>query len=137
MTYLAKHISTSINVPADRVYKFVSNPENLPQWASGLSASIQKSGNDWISNSPMGPVKIRFAARNKFGILDHKVTLPTGIKINNPMRVFPNNNGCELIFTLYQMPDMSEKQFLEDAILVSQDLNKLKNLLEQKLVFNE
>jgi len=41
--------------------------------------------------------------RNKFGILDHDVTLPSGAKVYNPMRVLPNNDGCELIFTLYQL----------------------------------
>jgi hypothetical protein len=65
--------------------------------------------------------------------LDHIVTLPTGIKVYNPMRVFPNNNGSELVFTLYQLADMTEEQFIEDANLVEKDLKKLKDLLENKM----
>lgn len=49
------------------------------------------------------------------------------------MRVFPNNNGSELVFTLYQLADMTEEQFIEDANLVEKDLKKLKDLLENKM----
>ena len=43
MTFMAKHISVSINRSAAQVYEFASNPENLPKWAAGLSGSIKKS----------------------------------------------------------------------------------------------
>jgi uncharacterized membrane protein len=131
LTYKSLHISVSINRPADEVYEFASNPENLPQWAAGLSGSIKNANGDWIAESPMGRISIKFAERNKFGILDHDVTLPSGAKVHNPMRVLPNNDGSELIFTLYQRPDMSEQMFAEDAKEVARDLEKLKSLLEK------
>jgi len=131
MTYKSLHISVSINRPADQVYEFASNPENLPQWAAGLSGSIKNVNGDWIAKSPMGRISIEFAERNKFGILDHDVTLPSGAKVYNPMRVLPNNDGSELIFTLYQRPDMSDRMFDEDAKEVARDLEKLKILLEK------
>jgi hypothetical protein len=131
LTYKSLHISISIDRPADEVYEFVSNPENLPKWAAGLSGSIQNVNGDWIAESPMGRVIIKFAERNKFGILDHDVTLPSGEKVNNPMRVFPNNDGSELIFTLYQRPGMSERMFADDLKAVAKDLEKLKTLLEK------
>jgi uncharacterized membrane protein len=31
MTFMAKHISVSINRPAAQVYEFASNPENMPK----------------------------------------------------------------------------------------------------------
>jgi len=130
-TFKSQHICVSINCSADEVYEFASNPKNLPKWAAGLSGSIKNINGDWIAESPMGRIKVKFAGKNKFGILDHDVTLPSGEKVYNPMRVFPNNNGSELIFTLYQRPDMSDKMFAEDAKLVKRDLEKLKSLLEK------
>ena len=130
MTFKSKHISVSINRPADDVYEFASNPENLPQWAAGLSGSIENVKGDWIAESPMGRVKVEFAEKSKFGILDHDVTLPSGEKIYNPMRVFPNDDGSEVIFTLYQRSDLSDQMFAEDAEAVAKDLEKLKSLLE-------
>lgn len=65
-----------------------------------------------------------------FGLLDHDVTLPSGVKIYNPMRVFPNNDGSELIFTLYRRSDVSDQEFAQDANSAEKDLAKLKTLLE-------
>ena len=132
MTFTAKHISVSINRPAAQVYEFASNPENLPKWAAELSGSIKKVDEDWIAESPMGRVKVKFAEKNKFGVLDHDVTLPSGVKVYNPMRVYPNSDGSELVFTLYRRrPDMSDQEFAEDAKAVEKDLAKLKTLLEK------
>jgi len=130
-TFKSHHISVSINCPVDQIYEFASNPENLPKWAAGLSGSIKNIKGEWIADSPMGKIKIEFAEKNKFGILDHDVTLPSGEKVYNPMRVFPNNNGSEVNFTLYQRPGISDKMFKEDAKLVRRDLEKLRNLLEK------
>jgi hypothetical protein len=131
MTFVAKHISVSINRPAAQVYEFASNPENLPKWAAGLSGSIKKVNDDWIAESPMGTVKVKFAEKNKFGVLDHDVTLSSGAKFYNPMRVFPNNDGSELVFTVYRRPDVSDQEFAEDVRAVEKDLAKLKRLLER------
>ena len=99
--------------------------------AAGLSGSIKKVDEDWITESPMGTVKVKFADKNKFGVLDHDVTLPSGVKVYNPMRVFPNNDGSELVFTLYRRADVSDQEFAEDAKAVEKDLAKLKTLLEK------
>jgi hypothetical protein len=129
--FRSKHVSVSINRPADEVYAFASNPENLPRWAAGLSGSIKNIKGDWIAESPMGTVKVQFVDRNKFGILDHHVTLPSGETVYNPVRVFANNDGSELIFTLYQRADVSAEMFTADANAVTSDLETLKTLLEQ------
>lgn len=132
MTFMAKHISVSINRPATEVYEFASNPGNLPKWAAGLGGSIRKIGEDWIADSPRGAVKVKFADKNKFGILDHDVTLASGVRVYNPMRVFPNGDGSELVFTLYWRTGMSEQMFVEDAKAVTKDLQELKALLEKQ-----
>lgn len=62
---------------------------------------------------------------------DHDVTLPSGVRVYNPMRAVANNNGSEVIFTLYRLPDVSEQHFMEDARMVERDLKKLKEILEK------
>ena len=131
MTFTAKHISVPINRSAAQVYEFASNPENLPNWAAGLSGSLKKVNEDWIAESPMGRVKVKLAEKNNLGVLDHDVTLPSGVKVYNPMRVFPNNDGSELVFTLYRRPEMSDQEFAEDAKAVEKDLATIRTLLEK------
>ncbi len=129
-THQVRHISVSIDRPPDEVYAFVSNPKNLPKWATGLSGSIKKVNGEWIADSPMGKIKIKFAEANTFGILDHEVVLESGAKINNPMRVIANGAGSEVFFTIIRQPDVSDDKFAEDANWVAKDLRILKGLLE-------
>jgi len=109
----------------------MANPENLPKWAEGLSRStVTKVNDEWIADSPMGKVKIRFVEFNEFGILDHDVTLPSGEINHNPLRVVKNGNGSEVIFTIFHLPQISNADFNDDIKLVEQDLKKLKTILE-------
>jgi hypothetical protein len=127
-----KHISLSIRRRPQEVYDFASNPENLPRWAAGLSgATIVRSGDAWVSESPMGRVRIQFAQKNSLGVMDHDVTLPSGEVNHNPFRVLPNDAGSEVVFTLFRLPRMSEASFEHDASLIRKDLGALKRLLER------
>ncbi len=131
-THQSRNLSVSINRDAEDVYNFVSVPENFPRWASGLGKSLKKVNGEWIAETPEGPVKVMFSERNEFGVLDHWVSPKPGLQIYIPMRVIPNGSGCELIFTLFRLPDMSDEQFAADAEWVMRDLTSLKNLLESQ-----
>src|SRR3712207_4096731 len=129
---LVQHISVSIGRPAGEVYAFAADPGNLPRWAAGLAAGeVKRAGDGWVMDSPMGTVRVRFAEPNTFGVLDHDVTLPSGEVVHNPMRVVPNGRGCEMTFTLFRRPGVSDEEFRDDAGRVEQDLRQLKRLVEQ------
>lgn len=133
MTFATQHISVSINCSAEDAYQYISNPENMHFWAAGLSdTSLRKSGEYWIASSPMGTVKIRFADTNSYGVVDHDVTLPNGEVNHNPLRMIRNADGCEIIFTLFRLPRMSEEDFQNDAAMIEKDLLTLKAILEQQ-----
>ncbi|WP_308364517.1 MULTISPECIES: SRPBCC family protein [unclassified Microbulbifer] len=126
-----QHISIYIDRPPEEVYGFASDPANLPQWAAGLASSrVEKEGDEWVADAPFGRVKIKFTERNPFGVMDHDVQLASGLTVHNPMRVMPNGEGSEFLFTLIRQPDMSEEQFAEDRAAVERDLKALKDLLE-------
>lgn len=130
MTLPSQHLSISIDCSPERVYKFVADPTNLPQWASGLSQSIECIEGEWIADSPMGRIKVKFAPSNDFGVLDHEVTLPSGVAHYNPMRVLPNGNGSEVIFTLYQHSNVGDEALASDVKAILHDLKTLKSILE-------
>jgi hypothetical protein len=131
MASRSQHISIGIDRPASTVYDFAADPLNLPRWAAGLAGStVERDGERWFTDSPMGRVTFVFAPHNDFGVLDHDVTLPTGETVYNPMRVISDGDGCELVFTLRQRPDMSDEEFQRDADSVAQDLATLRTLVE-------
>jgi len=126
-----QHISIGIDRPMSEVYEFASNPLNLSKWAAGLAGSkVERDGDQWFTMSPMGRVTFTFAPRNDFGVLDHDVTLPSGQIVSNPLRVISDGNGCEVVFTLRQRPDMTDEDFERDAHAVASDLAMLKSVVE-------
>jgi hypothetical protein len=126
----SKQISEWIDRRAADVYEYVSDPANLPQWASGLGKSVENVDGQWFVETPSGRVGFAFAERNTYGVLDHDVTLPSGEIIHSPMRVVPDGDGCEVVFSLRRLPDMSDEDFARDAGLVQADLTRLKHVLE-------
>jgi hypothetical protein len=54
MTWPVVHISRSFDHDVAAVSSVAGDPENLPAWASGLSAGIRQEDGRWITDSPMG-----------------------------------------------------------------------------------
>jgi hypothetical protein len=127
------HISVYIDRRPVEVYAFASDPRNLPRWAAGLARSeIKKDGDAWIADAPFGQVRVKFAPQNPFGVMDHDVALPSGVTVHNPMRVVPNGDGSEFVFTLIRRPGMTDAELASDKGAVERDLKTLKNLLERR-----
>jgi hypothetical protein len=129
MTREVRRLSVSINRAAADAYDFLSVPENFPKWASGLAGSLRKAADGWIAETPTGPATVRFSERNAYGVLDHAVDTPRG-SVYVPLRVVPRGKGCELVLTLFRLPEMSEQKFAADAEWVMRDLQAAKRILE-------
>ena len=124
-------LTISINCDHKKVYEFVSNMENMPRWAKTFCRSIKKSDGEWVIETSQGPMGIRIAPKNDFGILDHTVIPAPGVEVFVPMRVVPNGSGSEVIFTLFQQAGMSDENFAKDQGMIEQDLATLKQIMEQ------
>lgn len=132
MSSRSEHISIRIDRRVTDVYDFAADPRNLPKWAAGLAGSrVERDGEQWFTESPMGRVTFTFAPRNDFGVLDHDVTLPSGETVYNPLRIIRDGDGCEAVFTLRQRPGMTDDDFERDADAVARDLTSMKTLVER------
>ncbi|EJN03159.1 SRPBCC family protein [Phyllobacterium sp. YR531] len=135
---MTAHEARSLQIAIQRnwqdVYRYASLPENLPEWASGLTSGLQKSGNEWLADGPAGKLRLRFAPENEFGVLDHWVITETDENVYIPLRVVANGDASEVIFTLFRLPGMDDEKFTADAAWVMRDLQKLRDLLEAQLV---
>jgi uncharacterized protein YndB with AHSA1/START domain len=127
-----RHIAVHIDRPADDVYEYVSDPANLPEWASGLSGSIEPIEGEWVSQSPMGQVIVRFADRNGFGVADHEVVLPGGQTFHNPLRVLADGAGSEIVFSLHRADGVSDDDYERDAATIVKDLETVRGILESE-----
>ena len=129
----SRTLSVRVDQPFARVYEFMVDPGNWNQWAFGLGKSLRQSNGGWIADSDGGVVKVRFTARNPYGVLDHTVIRSSGAQVHVPMRLITNGSGCELLFTLFREPGISDERYDSDANFVQRDLDRLKALLEGNL----
>lgn len=126
----SRHLTVSIERPADQVYAYVRDPAHLPDWAAGLAAGIRRERGEWVADSPMGRVLVRFVPVNEYGVLDHDVVLPDGTTTTNPVRVLADGAGSEVVFTLRRRPGTTDEAFAADAHAITADLDTLKRVLE-------
>lgn len=128
----SRTISVEIAVPVETVYRCVRDPEQLPKWAAGICKSVTVIDGVWHvdTGTELGTVLLELCADNRYGVLDHVVTLPNGHSQNNPMRVLANGEGSELMFTVFQAEGMSDEAFVKDVQAVTRDLKTIKALLE-------
>jgi uncharacterized protein YndB with AHSA1/START domain len=125
-------VAERIGRPADDVYAYVSDPANIPEWAPGLGDRVERSGDDWFVETPMGRVRLTFAPPNAYGVLDHEVALPNGEHFQNPLRVIPYGEGSEIVFTVRRLPGVSDAEFDRDVAAVTADLSRLRRILEDR-----
>ena len=132
MTLKTRMVSIGIDRDWKDVYAFASIPENMPSWATGLGKGIEYVDGVWRGEGPEGPITIRFADPNPYGILDHHVLVAPGKELYIPARVIANGSGAEVIFTVFQREGVTEEDFAADAAWVAKDLATLKRILESK-----
>lgn len=128
----SRTLSIFIARPWQQVYETVWRPQDFARWASGLSASPLEKVDAvwWRATGPDGPIAIRFSDHNAFGVMDHYVDLGAGTVIYVPMRIVANQEGAEVLFTLFRQPGMSDQKFAADAEWVVRDLLALKALFD-------
>ena len=126
----SRHLTVRIERRASDVYEYASNPANVPAWAPGLGTAIELMDGAWFIGTGDDRVRVAFAEHNPFGVLDHEVTLPSGDVVHVPMRVIPDGDSSEVVFTLRRRPEMTDDEFERDAGLVQADLDRLKRILE-------
>ena len=124
-------VSVSVQRNPRAVYEYVSNPRNLPDWAPGFARSVREERDGWTVETGEGPVRAAFVPDNPFGVADHRVTGSEGLDVLNPMRVISNDEGAEVMFTLFQSAGVPDDRFQRDLELVEADLKTLKRLLEE------
>lgn len=127
----SKVITCSVRRDARELYEMLWQPESFLRWASGLSnAGLEKDAQGWKAQGPEGPIRIRFSGHNDFGVMDHWVDVGAGRVVYVPLRIVANEEGSEVMLTLFRQPQMSAEKFAEDEAWVRKDLASLKALAE-------
>lgn len=127
-----KTFSVTIERGTDEVYEYMTNPANFAEWAVSFCRSVGRTGGGWTIETAEGPMSLRFADGNPYGIMDHYVRAEAGNEKPNPARVIPDASGSKVIFTVFQAEDEADRQHAMAFRNVEEDLLALKRVLEQR-----
>ena len=130
-TYRSAVVHTSIQAPPEKVVAFLSDMEKWKSWAPWIESATKYSPREWRLETDVGIMQFRFVEPNPLGVLDHDVTLATGVSVTNSLRAIPNGTGSELVMVLLQWPHMSAEEFERDVRAVTDDLQRIKDVIER------
>ncbi len=123
-------VHISILAAPKSVVAFLTDMENWKTWAPWVRSVTRQSDGSWSLDTTDGAMTVQFVEPNSFGILDHCVTLASGMTVRNAMRVVPNGSGSELEMLVMRSPEMSTEQFDQDLQAVTDDFARLKTAAE-------
>jgi uncharacterized membrane protein len=126
----AEVVHISILAPRQRVIAFLSDMNNWKTWAPWVRSVSRLSARDWTLETDAGPMRVHFVEWNSLGVLDHQVTLASGVTVLNSMRVLANGSGSELVMVVFQSPGASAEEFERDVQAVRDDLGRIKKVAE-------
>jgi hypothetical protein len=124
----------TIDASPSQVFRFVSNPESLPQWARAFCQAIRPDGDAWLVSSPQGEVRVRYRTDEALGVIDFRLSPAPGIEALAASRVVPNGDSAEYVFTQFQTPGMPDDLFTRQGQALREELVILKALLEGRTV---
>lgn len=112
------------------LYETIWKPEFFPRWASGLSQGpLVQEGNIWKGQGPQGAIKVRFTEHNPFCIMDHWIDGGYSKEIFVPMRIVANQQGSQVLITVFRQPLLSDERYAQELEWVRRDMQALQTLL--------
>ena len=83
----------------------------------------------WSFIGPYGKSKVKFNQNKSLGILDHQY-VDEESSWHIPMRVIPNGDFSEVIITLNKPDELSDEQFDQRVLEMSELIVNMKNIIE-------
>ena len=123
--------STDIAAPPDKVYAFLADPMNWPQYAVVNLRSVSPGQDGWFKAvTKFGEGELKINGVKELGLFDHVWKDPQA-SWQVYSRVVPNGGGSTVTMTLFQPPVMSEQQFDHAMKEMDVEMAKLKEILER------
>jgi uncharacterized protein YndB with AHSA1/START domain len=125
--------SVRIDVEPEHVYGYVSDAQNLPQWATGFAKSVRAQGaGTWNVETPQGEVELQVTADPHHGVIDFWIEPAPGIRVLAASRVVGYGGITEFMFTQFQPPGMPDALFQSQVDAARTELDGLKARLESR-----
>jgi hypothetical protein len=126
-------VTKTINIKAspERVWDFLNDLANWPQWAihNVFSATPGENGY-WLLEGPRGTQHVKMLSDKALGILDQEFNDPEEGNWLVPCRVVAGSEGAHFMMTFTKPGVMPDEPFYKAVELIEQEISKLKEVLE-------
>ena len=133
MKNIARSAIKSVDIQArpDKVFAFLANPMNWPQYAVVNLRSVSPGQDGWFrAVTKFGEGALKVNAVKELGVFDHVWKDPQATwQVFS--HVVPNSEGAAVMMTLFQPAVMSDQQFDEAMKQMEIEMKKLKEILER------
>ena len=123
--------SADIQASPEKVYAFLADPMNWPQYAVVNLRSVSPGQNGWFKAvTKFGEGELKVNGLKEIGLFDHVWKDPQATW-HVYARVVPNGDGSTVMMTLFKPPAMSDQQFDHSMEEMDIEMDKLKEILER------
>ncbi|MBA3374501.1 MAG: SRPBCC family protein, partial [Actinobacteria bacterium] len=108
----SKTVTTVVSAPRDQVFEYLSNIDNLPDWATEFARELRWEEGEAVIRNGLGEFVFRIAADSRTGVID-MMAGPTPDELSLfPARVIGMPGGeTAFTFTMFQGPGMPDALF--------------------------
>ena len=109
---MTKARPTVLDASSDRVFDYIADVENLPEWATDLARQLRRDGNDYKVRNGLGEFFFTISADAATGVIDMFAGPSKDELAVFPTRVVPLPDGrTAYTFTMFQGPGMRDELF--------------------------
>ncbi len=120
--------SISIATPPAVVLDLLGDARRLPDWAPDFASAVEPDGQDWLIDSGGTQFRIRLDYSPEQGTVD--LTRPGDPGRGARMRVLPNEDGSEFVFTLIFPAGTPADAVARQMTTVESELRTVRELCE-------
>lgn len=122
----------NINTSPDKVWDYVNNLSNWPEWAIHNITDSNKGDDEyWLMKGPRGVSKVKMYSNKVFGILDHEFIDPSEGSWLVPCRVIAGHEGAHFMISFTKPAQMPNEAFKMAMKLLDEELLALKQIIEE------
>jgi len=122
--------SRSITIAAApaRVVAYLGDPENLPVWAPDFAQAVRRTDEGWLVTSGQRELRLAIPVQDDAGTVD----LVSAIDPRSGlfMRVVPNWDGSECVFTKVFRPGTSDDAVERQMAVFEAELQVIRSIVE-------
>jgi hypothetical protein len=122
-------VTTVLNRSPEDVFTYLSDIENLPEWATEFARELKRDGDDYKVVNGLGEFFFDIRADAASGVIDMFAGPTKDAMAVFPTRVVGCGGGAAYSFTMFQAPDMSDELFESQYESLKREFRNIEALL--------